>query len=224
MLASARDAEVLDYLKAKLKIEQHERQNKEARNAGRSRISGPEPERSGARECRPAGQRSAEPAIGSERTAFFPTFGEEERLRSFRADGYRLSRRLAGRRPAGRRRRALQERGTMRCRRTAETRCSTRGICRGRETPNSRDCWQRSRRRWQCSIARGGGRNGRPRAQPPFRGGGQRESADARGVPSAEAEHAASRGAVTRRRGKKLPPADGEAGRGGEGAGDQRES
>ena len=70
---------------------------------------------------------------------------------SFRADGYRLSRRLAGRRPAGRRRRALQERGTMRCRRTAETRCSTRGICRGRETPNSRDCWQRSRRRRQAT-------------------------------------------------------------------------
>ena len=63
----------------------------------------------GARRGEPAGeadQQSAEPAIGSERTAFFPSFGEEERLRSFRADGYRLSRRLAGRRPAGRRRRA----------------------------------------------------------------------------------------------------------------------
>ena len=45
----------------------------------------------------------------------------------------------------------MQERGTMRCRRTAKTRCCTRGICRGRETPNSRDCWQRSRRRWQAT-------------------------------------------------------------------------
>ena len=86
---------------------------KRAQIGGPKPESGPEPEQGGAGDCRPADQRSAEPAIGPERTAFFPTFGEEERYRSFRADGYRLSRRLAGRRPAGRRRRAVQEGGTM---------------------------------------------------------------------------------------------------------------
>ena len=46
--------------------------------------------------------------------------------------------------------------------------------------------------------------------------GGDKESADARGVPSAKARHAASRGAAMRRRGP-APAAAGEAGRGGRG-------
>ena len=149
-----------------------------------------------------AGQQSAEPAIGSERTAFFPSFGEEERLRSFRADGYRLSRRLAGQRPAGRRRRALQERGTMQV--------VTNGgdsMLHSRYLPWEGDAEQqgllaeipKDMAVQQSARARGPPVRGHPSASPLW-GGGRRESADARGVPSAEARHAASRGAAMRRR------------------------
>ena len=157
----------------------------------------------GAKRGEPAGeadQQSAEPAIGSERTAFFPSFGEEERYRSFRADGYRLSRRLAGRRPAGRRRRALQERGTMQV--------STNGgdsKLHSRYLPWEGDAEQQGllaeipRDMAVQQSARGPPVRGNPSASPLW-GGGRRESADARGVPSAKAEHAASRGAAMRRR------------------------
>ena len=47
--------------------------------------------------------------------------------------------------------------------------------------------------------ARGPPERGLPSASPLW-GGGRRESADARGMPSAKAEHAASRGAAMRRR------------------------